>query len=106
MKIDNLPKVMGDGASINVNQVSVIVNQLKADLNECVDITKSLEMFVPNSKELPFSRAVNNFKLSLISKSLTKSEGNQSEVARELGINRTTLVAFLDKQLPTWRKEL
>ncbi len=106
IKIDNLPKVMGDGASINVNQVSVIVNQLKIDLNECAEIAEDLKAFIPNNKSLPMIQAVNNYKLSMCTKTLTSEGGNQSKSAQKLGMNRTTLVAFMDKQLPEWRDGL
>jgi len=72
IKIDNLPEVMGEGASINVNQVSVIVNQLKVDLNECNKIAKNLEQYAPNDKKLPLSQVLINFRKNMILKSLEK----------------------------------
>lgn len=105
MKIDSLPQHMGNGASINVNQVSVVVNQLKVDLKECTEIAKELEQYIP-SKSLPLAQAVFNFKSSLVIKSLIENKGNRSKTARSLGIQRTTMVAFINKWLPAWREEL
>lgn len=112
IKIDNLPKAMGDGASINVNQVSVIVNQLKADLGECFEIVKELEVFIPNHGELPLSQAVRSFKKGLILKTLDKNKWHQTKAAKELGIDRQTMIYFLQtytpekwaQRNPTWKE--
>jgi len=99
LKIDNLPRVMGDGASINVNQVSVIVNQLKADLNECAKITEELELIAPNQGlSLPQTTII--FKKNMILDSLNKNGWHQTKTAKELGICRGTMLHFLQTHAP------
>jgi len=99
IKIDNLPEVMGNGAQINVNQVSVIVNQLKADLNECVEIAKKFKLIVPDQK-LPLSQAVITFKKNMILNSLKNNNGHQTKTAKELGMHRGTMTHFLQVNAP------
>lgn len=111
LKIDDLPQIMGDGASININQVSVIVSQLKADLGECFEIVKSLEMVTPSQK-LPLPQVMKVIKMNLILSSLEKNKGHQTKTAKELGIDRQTMIYFLqmyapeewENRQPTWKE--
>lgn len=87
IKIDNLPEVMGDGASINVNQVSVIVNQIKEDLKEGLWIAEHLEKIVPH-KGLTIGQATILFQNNMALKALERAEGNITKGAKLLGMKR------------------
>jgi len=87
IKIDNLPKVMGDGAKIEVNQVSVIVNQLRDDIGEAKQIVDDLLLMVPH-KGLTIGQATARFQNNVALKALERAEGNITKGAKLLGMKR------------------
>jgi len=113
MKIDNLPQIMEAGASININQVSTIVSQLKVDLQQCLEIAEEIDTLVPK-QGLPLSQTVVNFKRMTILKTLNGNGWHQTKTARELGMSRPTLYEFIKayapeewaNRQPTWKEGL
>jgi len=87
MKIDNLPRVMGEGAKIEVNQISVIVNQLRADLGEAKKITDDLAFLIPG-KGLTIGQATARFQENVAMQALNRARGNITKGAKMLGMKR------------------
>lgn len=90
---------VGDNSSVTIEQnQTVIMTDSERIIKEMKNIVKELETIIPNHNKMPLSIAVKNYKKAIVIKALEEEGGHQTNTAKRLGTNRTSIRYYLPKE--------